>query len=327
MATTSSGLDLARLAIVYKPSNDERNVQTAKAIQQRLLRAGHEVLVHASEPDIDGNLELVQELQRRHQPSALSIIGGDGTESNFLSAVYKSQLDTPVWLIPGGSINDLTHMLYGRYTFHHPEHALHHGHLATLYPLQVRMIPPRGIDKQVNAWAYYSLGLSADIAGNVNSIEHRAKREQHATALGRLLTDSQLVHDSLPCSQRFLISEGANQRSIFDLVLANGSKMAGKLHFNDIQLLRPEFGRVELAQPTKLSMALSIAKARWGEVQKYGAGGLLFLVELDSDGPDSLSWQCDGEEATDDEKLTSGTIVNAAIARRGLRIHTNRRHS
>ena len=326
-AVASPELDLARLAIIYRPSDDEQNMLTANAIQKRLLEAGHEVIVHASEPDIAGNLDLVKDLERQYQPSTLSIIGGDGTESNFLSAVYESALDTPVWLIPGGSINDLTHMLYGSYNFHHPEHALHHGRLARLHPLQVRMHPQHGADKQVNVWAYYSLGLTADIAGKVNSKEHRSKRDYQTTSIGRLLVDSQLVTQSLPRSQRFVVAEGQEQRSMIDLVLTNGSKMAGKVHFKDIHLLRPEFGRVELDAPTKAAMTMTIAKARWLEVQKYTTDKLLFHVELDANGPDTLSWQRDGEEAIDNDRLTSGTIITAAVANRGLRVHTKRRQS
>ncbi|HSD56064.1 MAG TPA: diacylglycerol kinase family protein [Candidatus Saccharimonadales bacterium] len=156
---------------------------------------------------------------------ALCIAGGDGTVRQGLTAVMTPELVplqvplVPMWC---GNGNDLAHMLNGR-----PKPlsgVLEQGKIAPVRSIRALIQDERGTREEL-ASIYSEVGAGAIGAERLNDKNHRARR-LYKYALGRIAYEVPTLLGSFAEAQLFDIEEDGQLRQIYDIAVANGSRMA-----------------------------------------------------------------------------------------------------
>lgn len=254
-----------RLAVIYNPANQEASA-FAEGVPTRLeLPANTTLTTHTSEPDVDGNLELLQEQAPVHERNLWVVAGGDGTVSNFLGAAYLHRLKDPVLVVPTGYANDIAHMLHRRKAFKDPLARLATGQVAPLRPLSITSEEKSGRKRQELAFGYFGIGLSGTKARDFNDQPARDKRIGHGL-IRRRLDDSLSVLKTLRRSHGFDIYDSQSPETtdhMIELLFVNGNRMANTISFRT-ELFGDEAGRIELHRRGPVELALGLGKAALG---------------------------------------------------------------
>lgn len=242
--------------IVRNPLNNLANEQAEKT-RLDIKHLFQDVIIEDSAPDVSGHRELVNYYDSPSGKTLWIPTGGDGTFSNLAGARPKS----PIMINRAGYANDTSHMSSGLRTHLQPEKIIEQGRIVNLRPLEITSKSPNSSKSQTElAFGYFGIGLSGHVAKNMNDDKRRSEAsDKHP--LKRHLKSGKLILDTLGVMPSFQVIENDESRTRYELLFANGPRMARVFRFIDLQLFEQEAGRVELTTASKLNFGLVMGRA------------------------------------------------------------------
>lgn len=134
----------------------------------------------------------------------------------------KQTILLPLW---GGNANDVAHMLNGPAYRMPVASLLQKGKIVEVLPLSCTLKYPDGTSVEHLAVGYISFGATALAARRLNEPPHRSSR-LHKAPGGRMVQELLTVFQALLKAPSFRIDEGNGERSIYDRMFINGSRIA-----------------------------------------------------------------------------------------------------
>lgn len=228
--------DYTDLAVVHNPASKRSGEVDDVLHALAAARSVHGLEVHklATSLDLAENTAMLQELPAS---TIIGIWSGDGGTSKVLGPAHDLQLPNPIVILPGGTKNDLALQAAPPELLAEPATLLRQANVGSVAPVEIS-IWPGDLSKPVEshkAFAYASHGVSGAVAHTVNTPEYR----QRAVRRGQAAT---YLAERGIATRAFLGAEPfyANKRRSIDLIVANGSRMAGGSMKPAADLFRPE---------------------------------------------------------------------------------------
>lgn len=288
--------------------------EEAENIRSDIKHLFQDVVIEDSAPDVSGHGKLVDYYDSPSGKTLWIPTGGDGTFSNLAGAMPKS----PIMINRAGYANDTSHMSSGLRTHLHPAKTIERGRTIDLTPLEIKSQLPNSSKFQTElAFGYFGIGLSGHVAKNMND-EKRRQEDSNKHPLKRHLKSGKLILDTLDVMPSFQVIEDGISQTRYELLFANGSRMARVFRFIDLQLFEQEAGRIELPTASKLKFGLTMGRAALlGDFVRLDQDSL-YSFRIDSDEP--IMAQRDGELS----KHTSGTTYDVKLSDYSAKILTRR---
>lgn len=265
-----------------------------------------------------GNVELIANAG----PNAIiGVVGGDGTVSAMLRAAYELGLDNPFLILNGGNAINQGRMHHYPRHLYRPERILQTGTVASLHPLSIRVETPDGQERSAMAFAYWTAGLTADIAAAVNKPDYRA-RVAGMNKAERFREEVRLTLAASRANRQFAIREEASSevRVRGELAYVLGRLMGKGFRFPS-NLFDKECSVVEMADARYRSVGrTAVVLALRGSHQRRMLEGEEhdFRIYARDGGP--VINQEDGEDHAD----PSGSRYRLRLADRHVSIITSR---
>lgn len=319
--TLAASGDYSDIAVLYNPVS-KRSGEIDDML--RILEAGqseHGLEVHklATSRDPAENAANLRELPAS---SLIGIWSGDGGTSKVLRAAHDLQLSNPILIMPGGTKNDLALQTASRKSFTDPTNLLRQAHLGPLVPVELT-IQPTGSSEPVQlhkVFAYASQGISGDVAHTVNTPEYRAGATQHSKA-ATYLTERRIAAQAFMHAKPFTTSSERGTRRSIDLIVANGSRMAGGSIKPAADLFLPE-ARLITVRNRLVGVGVLCAMGIGGSPSRLVGEpfdiGTPQTIDVSNEQP--LYFQVDGDEFS----LAGTATLHFQVATRGLNVVTNR---
>ncbi len=252
--------------------------------------------------------------------------GGDGTVhdvvNKYLEYKYnesnKDEIDPILTIISAGGSNDTASQLHP-VPWARKSPQKHLDSPAPYYrPLMIE-ISKGDYSKKIAAVSYFSIGLTSLLAKDYNSEEFRSSVANKNPKLKRLYQGLE-IPKYLHKSQPFILEDQFGPRVLYDLIFPNGSRMAGgAIQFSSTDLLKKEYGRLEVKSLTVPSVIKNMGKSVLGIYQQYGPDDKQeFIVKSLDESP--IIIQADGE----DYSIPSGSKVIINLGKVGLRLVSTR---
>lgn len=250
----SSRFDTA--VIVRNPLNDFA-FEKAEQTQSEIKHLFQDVVIEDSAADVSGHKDLIQYYDSPSGRTLWIPTGGDGTFSNLAGAMPKS----PIMINRAGYANDTGHMSSGLRTHLSPAKTIERGRTVNLRPLEITTQSPHGGKSETElAFGYFGIGLSGQVAKNMNNGQRRSQ-ESDKHPLSRHFKSGKLILDTLKIMPSFEVTENVESQTRYELLFVNGPRMARVFRFLDLQLFEPEAGRVELPTASQIKFGLVMGRA------------------------------------------------------------------
>ncbi|MCL5113508.1 MAG: hypothetical protein M1554_03470 [Patescibacteria group bacterium] len=248
----------------------------------------------------------------------IGVAGGDGTLHHFYNKLIDEGIGPVLTIISGGGSNDTSAQLHPYpWTRRDPK-----NHLDSPAPYhQPLMIEVRNGDyqKKIAAVSYFSIGLTSLLAKTYNSEAFRKSIEGKSPQLKRIFQGLEIPRH-LANSEPFILSDQRGNRVLYDLIFPNGNRMAGgAVQFKGIDLLKPEYGRLEVKNLTVSSIVKNLGKTFLGLYHKYDQNSKQEFMVRSLDDSD-LIIQADGE----DYPIPSGSIIDIELGKKVIRLVSTR---
>lgn len=166
---------------------NERSTNSKKA--EELLATLHDrfsLVEHISvQPEREQTADLIT-TALSEKAFALVVMGGDGTIKSTCDTLITlpEEQRPPVAAIGLGNQNDGPHALH--YNTRNPVKLLEESYVSTVHPQVATIERPGEEAEQDLIWSYFSLGISGEVAYQVDTPEHREARKKLPRALWRL---------------------------------------------------------------------------------------------------------------------------------------------
>lgn len=222
----TGGLEWKRLVVLYNPASTCAD-RTQKIIARlEKLFPGKVAVLQTKKT----TAERTRQLNKRLQAGDLVLVGGgDGTINQTICCLGK-HIALPLLPLPGGNANDLAEMLYGAKAPDVP-YILEHGRTKEIYPLKC-LIEPEGAGSAAThlAACYVSFGSTALAAAYINQASLRSRYNPHLPGSNFLRGIDVFIH-TWRRAQPFSLEYHHNRRTVLDIVIGNGSRMARNWRF------------------------------------------------------------------------------------------------
>jgi len=167
----------------------------------------------------------------------LLAVTGDGTLNHIVNTQLSADLSpgakqTPIWSLGGGDANDGHKAKHDSLYRRRPELALKDGRIVEIYPIKCAIETNEGEHYQHYAAFYQSLGATA-LASNQDYLNNPKHRNSFfgRNLLGQLLSEPVIAAKALYKAQTPLIQTEDSISPIYDLVIANSSRMAKRCRY------------------------------------------------------------------------------------------------
>lgn len=178
---------------------------------------------------------------------------GDGTIRDIYEALLNADdaiRAVPVLPLAGGNGNDNSSMAHGFWSKRWPAQRLHRAHIEPVQLLECSITLPDGTVEVRHASGYGSFGdITAKTAKSID-------QDRGHNRVVQLVNEKILAMRSVAKASSMVIVERGVKRDTFDLIFANGSRMAKFLHWPQ-KLSEPQFMRTELHSKNPLSLAVA----------------------------------------------------------------------
>lgn len=253
-----------------------------------------------------------------HNKTLFGISGGDGTVHHFYNNLIKAGIDSTMTIISAGGSNDTASQLHP-VPWARKSPQKHLDSPAPYHqPLMIE-ISKGDYSKKIAAVSYFSIGLTSLLAKDYNSEEFRSSVENKNPLLKRFYQGLE-IPKYLHKSQPFILEDQFGPRVLYDLIFPNGSRMAGgAIQFSRTDLLKKEYGRLEVNRLTVPSVIKNMGKSVLGLYQKYGPDDKQEFIVKSLD-ESELTIQADGEDHT----IPSGSKINVYLGEVGLKLVSTR---
>lgn len=272
--TPADPLLFNRLVVLFNPEGT--SAPKAKRIIAGLERAyPGKIVVDETKPSVSGNLKVLKNVL---EPGDILLpCGGDGTLGQVVSALLdpampKAMQSIPVLPVGTGKMNDVAHMLNGRY-FANPLYVLRHGQTTPVYPLTCAITPAGKTGKTDVRLAVYNIGFGSIGLGTVhyNEPEYRHKQKKRPTLVQDLVAVGVFAKTWREAAMFDITYQGKRQQML-DIFFSNGNIMAGYWRF-PAQLQKKEFfvgivSEKTIRSVTRTAVGLLANKFPTGELTK-----------------------------------------------------------
>lgn len=262
-------------------------------------------------PHLGENIDMVRGTVAPH--TIIGIRAGDGGTSQMLAAIRAAKLDNPVFLLPGGTKNDIWSNAFARKYEGAPTAALLNATRRLARPILAEVTTDKG-SRLFDAYGYASTGVSSQVAAHMNSQAYRSSRIHRMPggtfAAERLIT----ARDFLRGAAFTASQDGSNPTHYVDIIASNANRMAGQLHLPS-DLFEPSF---QLITPRNKLAGLVMTAAMLSNRnigKSVDAGSSVTVDILPADGQ---YLQVDGEE----HPLTGLTTLHLSQAPTGVNVLT-----
>jgi len=253
---------------------------------------------------------------------AVMAIGGDGIASNTNAAAQRAGFDGPIVHVGRGNACDMAHMLFRGRDIRQPVGSMLRSRLVDIYTLDITTDKPEiGTGAvAINASGYLSFGrFIHDVTQEVGSRTFRAKTENMGE-LAKLQAETAMMLGKLGCSAQVILKDDCgSKREVSDVVFPNGQRMAKKVRFGGVNLLRPGFGRLELSRSTAPAVLWGLGKATVGAFKHFKPEET-YAFSLSNEDESPVVGQRDGELVS----YPSGTEFTISLSDRTVSLATTR---
>lgn len=302
--------------IIHNPENPKA-LEQAQNAKLRLKKLIGEIIIEKSQPDTASYKDLLDSYDSQDNNTIWVTVGGDGTFSNFANAKPES----PIIINPAGNANDLGHMLSWAYTYGHPERILKWGRIANLRPLEITAQAPDDSQPFTElAFGYWGAGLSGHVAEKLSSGEHRSRRDNKSSTIGKLLFDGSAIINSLQSIPSLKLIENDDEQLRYEFQYVNGNRFAKVFRVGRGQLLEPKAHRVELDNSKTLGLMAAMSKAAITGGDSQLAEGEFHKFKIESEG--EFWTQRDGEN----RPQISGTTFTIGFSDYSAKVLTSHRN-
>jgi diacylglycerol kinase family enzyme len=311
----------SRVDVLLNPKSTNASAAKERIVQLRRLYGDKVTVIETSKAGREVTLKALRARAKRWTDRTLvCVAAGDGTVGmvvellvatgkDGLNDVARQAVLLPIW---GGNANDLAHMLGGSPEGKTIEGVLRDSEIVDIAPLAARVIKGKDVAHYIAA-CYVTCGASGYTAQRINERQFRANAATYPGIFRRVYEFwhvGQLVRDAKPFHYR----QGRRVRRAYELVIANGSRMA-KLEGFPVRLRDRAF-YVDRLSHKRLGAVLSkmVQLLRGG--RRYGRQVRPVAIEF----LDSTWVQFDGEPT----KLKAGTHMRVALHDRSFRALASR---
>lgn len=229
-----------------------------------ILPTLHDADADPSENRRANQQRIIDELQERADPNNpddprrcwLVVATGDGTIRDTAEALLQADdaiRGVPILPLAGGNGNDVSSMTHGFWGKRRPVAQLHQAHIEPVQPLECTLQYGDGEIQKRYALGYISIGeITARTAKIIDG-------DRGHSRIVQLINEKLLAMRSVAKAQPITVVEQGVEHETFDLIFANGPRMAKYLHWKQ-NLYQPQFMRTEL--PSKSAPALAVAGMR-----------------------------------------------------------------
>jgi diacylglycerol kinase family enzyme len=200
-------------------------------------------------------LDLLQERIDPNDPSPqrsrlwLVVATGDGTIRDTAEALLTADdaiRSIPILPLAGGGGNDVSSMAHGFWGKRRPAQRLPQAHIEPVNPLECT------IENEAGTTIKYALGYLS--AGEIIArAAYTIDQDRGSGRIAHLINEKLLAIDALIKASPFTVLEQGVKRETFDLIFANGPRMAKFLHWQQ-QLRDPQFTRSEVTKKDLLNI-------------------------------------------------------------------------
>lgn len=302
-----------QVVVLFNPASTHAR-QAKRRIEElkQLVPTSRFVLLETSTRGRSANINILLRHEKLLGPdTVLCVAAGDGTVNTAVEALLfhasphaRQTVILPLW---GGNANDVAHMLNGPAYRTHLRTLFEKGKVVTVRPLSCTFVSRSGSTTTHLAIGYVSFGATALAARGLNGPPHRDSR-LHRIPGGRVLQELMTVFQAFVLAPSFRIADDAGQRSIYERMFINGSRM-GKIRPLPLKLTDDAHYTTTVSEK-RLGAALAKAREllRRPSVEKAADVTVFRCVEQ--------AWaQFDGEPV----KLAAGTTVHVKRAPETIR--------